>query len=122
VFRPAAAVGQAGRWYLFDLARIRELLRERKLDADQIIDVNSADWKVELGQYGDMPVTGDWNGDGRAGVGVVSYGDRVLGSASPEWKLQDFVETTCGDQPCVPEYTFRYGRYDAYPIAGRWTP
>ena len=122
VFRPAAAVGQAGRWYLFDLARIRQLLRERKLDADQIIDVNSADWKVELGQYGDMPVTGDWNGDGRAGVGVVSYGDRALGSASPEWKLQDFVETTCGSEACVPEHVFRYGSYNAYPIAGRWTP
>lgn len=115
VYRPPLSPNETGKWFLYDLKSVPDGAR---------IDIlqGQADWTVELGRYGDMPVTGDWNNDGRTGVGVVSYGDRALGSRSPEWQLQDFVDTRCGSIACAPEYRFRFGTYDSYPIVGRWKP
>jgi len=118
LFRPASKAGEKGTWLLYDLAKINE-----KRSGDAItLNEGDADWTIELGEYGDMPVTGDWNNDGITGIGVVSYGDRALGNSSPQWKLQDFVSTRCGTEACAPDYSFRYGTYDSYPIVGRWRP
>jgi hypothetical protein len=118
IYRPAAKVGEKSTWLLYDLAKINERVKR----GDRNFKDSDADWTVERGDYGDMPVTGDWNNDGLTGVGVVSYADRALGNASPEWKLQDFVSTKCGTEACPPEHVFRYGTYDSYPIVGRWRP
>lgn len=122
IYRPPLNVGDTATWYLYDLAKITQKLRDKWLESDQPLYPYDADWTVRLGQYGDMPITGDWSNSGRDGVGVVSYGDRALGSSSPEWKLQDFVDTRCGTEDCPVDHTFRFGSYDSYPIAGKWRP
>jgi hypothetical protein len=50
------------------------------LDTNGNHQLDASDRKVELGQPGDMPVVGDFNGTGRAEIGV--YRAEAVGGAS----------------------------------------
>ena len=56
---------------------------------------------------GDRPVVGDWNGDGRDGIGV--YRPRTM-----EWYLRDTAS------PGLPHHRFRFGLPDDLPVPGNW--
>ena len=59
----------------------------------------------DFGQAGDIPIMGDWNGDGTWTVGVVR-GNR--------WFLRD--ENTAGP----PQYDFTFGKPGDIPVVGDW--
>jgi Tol biopolymer transport system component len=68
------------------------------------------------GQPGDLPVTGDWNGDGQTDIGIFRNGTFLLGVL----KTQDFC-IPCAPVTSVeaqPEFTF--GQAGDRPIAGDW--
>lgn len=59
----------------------------------------------DYGAPGDIPVVGDWNGDGRDGIGVVR---------GTTWLLRN--TPTAGP----PDHTFEFGDADAIPVVGDW--
>ena len=61
--------------------------------------------EFEFGQAGDIPVMGDWNGDGTWTVGVVRRG---------RWLLRN--ENT----PGPPDLDFSFGAPDDIPVVGDW--
>jgi stage II sporulation protein D len=61
---------------------------------------------VALGQPGDLPVVGDWNRDGKDGVGVFHSG---------HWSIVDALDGT----GTVTQ--FDYGQAGDLPVAGHWT-
>lgn len=65
----------------------------------------SADLTISYGNRGDVPVPGDWNGDGRSGVGTFLNG---------VWYLRD------AQTPGQPEVAFRYGNPGDHPVVGDW--
>lgn len=65
-----------------------------------------ADLKVAFGEPGDIPVTGDWNGDGITDLGVYRQGTFLL-------------RTDAGSGP--PDQTVRYGEPGDTPVVGDWT-
>ncbi len=60
----------------------------------------------QFGQAGDIPVMGDWNGDGTHTVGVVRGGNR--------WFLRN--ENTAG----APHHEFVFGQPGDIPVVGDW--
>ena len=61
---------------------------------------------------GDLPIAGDWNGDGKDGPGVVRL---RYGSVAPRWLLRDV--TTSG----IAQNNFAYGSaYDTDFVTGDW--
>ena len=63
--------------------------------------------KITLGQKGDLPVAGDWNGDGLATVGVYRPGEG-------KFYLRN------AHTPGEPEVTITFGGKDDLPVAGDW--
>ena len=71
----------------------------------------SPDFSMVLGSPGDVPVFGDWNGDGATSVGIYrpSGGTFYLGGQA------------CNSCSVSIGYTFNYGSPNMKPIAGDWT-
>jgi hypothetical protein len=63
---------------------------------------------ADFGAAGDVPVTGDWNGDGIDTVGVFNAG---------VWKYRNFNVAT--GYPTLPP-TFNFGQVGDIPVAGDW--
>ena len=74
-------------------------------DAFGILYPNPADISFTFGEPGDIPVVGDWDGDGRDGIGVVR---------GTTWLLRN--TPTAGP----PDHTFEFGDADAIPVVGDW--
>jgi hypothetical protein len=60
----------------------------------------------EYGRAGDIPVAGDWNGDGVTTIGVVRGG---------QWLLRN------SNTPGPADVTFNFGQAGDIPVTGRWT-
>ena len=70
------------------------------------------------GQQGDLPVTGDWNGDGRTDIGIFRNGTFILGVLV---SLRNCLSGTCVSTTGVvlqPSITF--GQAGDLPVAGDW--
>ncbi len=105
--------------------------------------------RFPFGRAGDIPVAGDWDGDGRAGVGVVRDGRWLLrDTATPGVATRSFAFGRAGDTPVVGSWaggrtgvgvhrdntwhlrtsasggaaniSFRWGRASDQPVAGDW--
>ena len=63
--------------------------------------------QFEFGKPGDIPVVGDWDGDGVFGIGV-RKADRFI------WELRETAS------PGAPDRRFRYGKKTDIPITGDW--
>ena len=114
VYRPPATRGETGRWLL---TTNEEARKAGEFGTPPVI------WDISFGQYGDMPIAGDWNNDGIAGIGVVRPGELNPDQSTMEWILYDFVsQVNCGSALCQSRPTFRAGAYQGYPLFGRWLP
>ena len=65
-----------------------------------------------FGTVGDVPVVGDWNGDGTAKIGVFR-------AASGEWFL-DLNGNGHWDGPTVDKYISSFGQAGDLPVVGKW--
>ena len=64
-----------------------------------------------FGQAGDLPAAGDWNGDGKAKVGVFRNGTWYLDyNGNGAWD-------GCGVDRC---YSGSFGQQGDWPVAGKW--
>lgn len=72
----------------------------------QVEGEGQPDLVFRFGQAGDIPVVGDWNGDGVATAGVVR-GNR--------WLLRN------SNSAGPPDFDFEFGQADDTPVVGRWT-
>lgn len=91
-------------WYFFD-PRTRQHPVGAKYDAG-----------LPWGEPGDLPVAGDWNGDGRDDIGVFR-------PSTGEWWLREFEFSASPDIPPPPD-TIRYFRWASpgdIPVAGDWS-
>lgn len=70
------------------------------------------DITVNYGGYGDLPVVGDWNGDGVDGIGVYEPAKSPGGEA--RWLLRNTPT------PGGPEIEVKYGGYGELPVSGDW--
>jgi TolB protein len=77
------------------------------------------DITLNFGQPGDLPVTGDWNGDGRTDIGVFRNGTFFLATLktvfAPGCKLLCIPSTSFDTLP-----SFTFGQAGDLPIAGDW--
>ena len=71
----------------------------------QIEGSGDPDLVLEFGQPGDIPVVGDWNGNGVHTIGVVR-GNR--------WLLRN------SNSPGSPDYDFNFGQAGDIPVVGDW--
>ena len=71
----------------------------------QVEGPGDPDLVVEYGRAGDIPVVGDWNGDGVHTIGVVR-GNR--------WLLKD------SNRSGSPDYDFTFGQTGDIPVVGDW--
>lgn len=71
----------------------------------QVEGPGEPDLHIEYGRPGDIPVVGDWNGNGVHTIGVVR-GDR--------WMLKD------SNRPGPPDYDFYFGLPGDIPVVGDW--
>jgi hypothetical protein len=75
---------------------------------------------LSFGQAGDLPVTGDWDGDGRTDIGVFRNGTFLLAL------LKTIFTHPCFTCPLVPITTveplpsFNFGQAGDLPVAGDW--
>jgi hypothetical protein len=60
-----------------------------------------------FGRAGDMPVTGDWNGDGVTEIGLFRNGNWFLDNGDGTWNSLD-------------DSSFRFGRAGDVPVTGDW--
>ena len=134
-----AAVGNPTSWVQFQYFRAdtdAATPLTARIDGDRVSDVGffsngkwqwkmSADGSVkqdDFGQAGDIPVVGDWNGDGKDELGVVRDGSwilRVTGVTKPPKVTKGGVVTM------VPEahaavVTFPFGTAADIPVVGDW--
>ena len=65
-----------------------------------------------FGSNGDIPVVGDWNGDGTAKIGVFR-------AATGEWFL-DMNGNGQWDGPTIDKYVSGFGQAGDLPVAGKW--
>ena len=73
----------------------------------QTPSVGGADARFTYGGAGDVPVVGDWNGDGRAGIGVFRPSTR-------EWILRQTPSAGGSD------LRFQFGAAGDRPVSGTW--
>lgn len=97
VEQPPTQPGASGVWYL----------RNSNTPGEPEITVNG------YGGYAEIPVVGDWTGDGRDGIGV--YDPPSHPGESGTWFLRN------SDTPGEPEITVQYGGYGMIPVVGDWT-
>lgn len=107
VYRGPASPGGTGQWFLWYSTSV--------FGKDE---VGEPDVTIALGDYGDIPVVGDWTNRGHDGIGVVS--------PAPEGELRSWTLRSEADQSCAadcaPASTVRFGTNDMYPVTGRWGP
>jgi surface antigen len=96
VDQPPTTQGASGTWYLRDTNTPGE--------ADITVD--------GYGGYGEVPVVGDWTGDGKDTIGV--YDPPSAPGESGTWFLRN------SDTPGAPEITISYGGYGMIPVVGDW--
>jgi hypothetical protein len=72
----------------------------------------------QFGLPGDIPVVGDWNGDGRAKMGVVRC--PAAGQAGVCMWIVDFAGKGTYDPTTA--VTYSYGLRGDIPVVGRWNP
>ncbi len=66
--------------------------------------------RLEYTTTGDMPVVGDWDGDGYTNVGVYRPST-----------TQFLLTTSEATVVCAPDHTITYGNLGALPLVGKWT-
>jgi hypothetical protein len=80
------------------------LLRWKVKNSNQ---AGAPDLTFLYGKQGDLPVVGDWDGDGTFTVGIFEPDTGV-------WKLKNT------NQEGAPDYTFAYGQVGDVPVVGDW--
>ncbi len=97
-------VGPAGPWFPIDVPVIRAIVGVRRGNTWYLHSGGAADTVVSFGRDSDMPVVGDWNGDGTHTPGVVR---------GNQWYLSNDFDPEA-------EVAFAFGRSTDRPIVGDW--
>ncbi len=94
--KPGIAIFRSGEWYMKQPSSPQNGL---------------ADTLIGYGFPGDIPITGDWNGDGNPDIGVFSGG---------MWYLKYLYPTGGNNNNGTPDFSFGYGDPGDIPIVGDW--